>query len=163
WALNVSFSSTVLACQTPYTIILRPSCATGWFYYKKAISASYSSAIFKVPWAVLLNFTSPPCPQLECQSYGNGAHLASILNLKEANTIATYIGGCQRNKPVWICLHDLQKGQQWTWLDGATYIYRTMSGKSVGGNKYNAEMNAVNSKNKAYTHKRVRDLSDSKG
>lgn len=38
------------------------------------------------------------------------------------------------------------QGQQWTWLDGATYIYRTMSGKSVGGNKYNAEMNAVNSK-----------------
>ncbi|TKC44044.1 hypothetical protein EI555_015930, partial [Monodon monoceros] len=82
--------------------------------------------------------------ELECQSYGNGTHLASILNLKEANTIATYIGGCQRNKPVWICLHDLQKGQQWTWLDGATYIYRTMSGKSVGGNKYYAEMNAMN-------------------
>ncbi|XP_030615785.1 LOW QUALITY PROTEIN: regenerating islet-derived protein 4 [Delphinapterus leucas] len=116
----------------PGSIILGHSCATGWFYYKSCCYGYFQK---------LKNWSDA---ELECQSYGNGTHLASILYLKEANTIATYIGGCQRNKPVWICLHDLQKGQQWTWLDGATYIYRTMSGKSVGGNKYYAEMNAMN-------------------
>ena len=60
-------------------------------------------------WAMFLNLISPPCPQLECQSYGNGAHLASVLNLKEASTIAKYIHAYQRNKPVWIGLHDPQK------------------------------------------------------
>lgn len=49
------------------------------------------------------------CLQLECQSHGNGAHLASVLNTKEANTIAEYISGYQKNKPVWIGLHDPQK------------------------------------------------------
>ncbi|KAM9106710.1 LOW QUALITY PROTEIN: regenerating islet-derived protein 4 [Megaptera novaeangliae] len=115
----------------PGSIILRPSCATGWFYYKSCCGY----------FQKLRNWSDA---ELECQSYGNGAHLASILNLKEASTIATDIGGCQRNKPVWICLHDLQKGQQWKWLDGAMYIYRTMSGKSAGRNKYYAEMNTKN-------------------
>ncbi|XP_058920285.1 regenerating islet-derived protein 4 [Kogia breviceps] len=113
-------------------IILRPSCATGWFYYKSWC------------WGYFQKLRNWSDAELECQLYGNGAHLASILNLKEANTIAMYIGGYRRNKPVWICLHDLQKRQQWKWLDGATYIYRTMFGKSVGGNKYYAEMNAKN-------------------
>ncbi|KAI4590826.1 hypothetical protein MJG53_001875 [Ovis ammon polii x Ovis aries] len=31
---------------------------------------------------------------------------------------------------------------QWLWIDGAVYIYRSLSGKSVGENKYCAEMNA---------------------
>uniref|UniRef100_A0A8C3VR01 Rerating family member 4 n=1 Tax=Catagonus wagneri TaxID=51154 RepID=A0A8C3VR01_9CETA len=78
-------------------IFLRPSCATGWFYHK-----SYCYGYFRK----LRNWSDA---ELECQSYGNGAHLASILNLKEANTIAKYIGGYQRNKPVWIGLHDPQK------------------------------------------------------
>lgn len=48
-------------------------------------------------------------PQLECQSYGNGAHLASVSNAKEASVIAKYIRSYQRTIPVWIGLHDLQK------------------------------------------------------
>uniref|UniRef100_A0A8C3VPY6 Rerating family member 4 n=1 Tax=Catagonus wagneri TaxID=51154 RepID=A0A8C3VPY6_9CETA len=113
-------------------IFLRPSCATGWFYHK-----SYCYGYFRK----LRNWSDA---ELECQSYGNGAHLASILNLKEANTIAKYIGGYQRNKPVWIGLHDPQKRQKWQWIDGALYIYQTWSGKSVGENKYCAELNAKN-------------------
>ena len=35
--------------------------------------------------------------------------MASVLSLKEASTIAKYIGAYQRNKPVWIGLHDPQK------------------------------------------------------
>lgn len=53
--------------------------------------------------------TATSCPQLECQSYGNGAHLASLLSLKEANVTAEHIRIYQRNKPVWIGLHDPQK------------------------------------------------------
>lgn len=49
------------------------------------------------------------CPQLECQLYGNGAHLASLQNIKEANMVAKYIRGFQINQPVWIGLHDPQK------------------------------------------------------
>uniref|UniRef100_A0A8C9UX33 C-type lectin domain-containing protein n=1 Tax=Spermophilus dauricus TaxID=99837 RepID=A0A8C9UX33_SPEDA len=87
----------------------------------------------------IINGTSP-CVQLECQSYGNGAHLASILNLKEASVIAEYISGYQRTQPVWIGLHDPQKKQQWQWIDGASYLYRPWSGRSLGGNKHCTEM-----------------------
>ncbi|XP_057571303.1 regenerating islet-derived protein 4 [Hippopotamus amphibius kiboko] len=111
-------------------VILRPSCAAGWFYHR-----SYCYGYFRK----LRNWTDA---ELECQSYGNGTHLTSILNSKEANTIAKYIGGYQKNKPVWIGLHDPQKRHQWQWSDGSVYIYRTMSGRSVGKNKYCAEMNA---------------------
>jgi hypothetical protein len=49
------------------------------------------------------------CVQLECQLYGNGTHLASVLDLKEASVIAEYISGYQKVQPFWIGLHDPQK------------------------------------------------------
>lgn len=49
------------------------------------------------------------CPQFECQSYGNGAHLASLQSTDEATMVAKYITGYQRNQPVWIGLHDPEK------------------------------------------------------
>uniref|UniRef100_A0A8C2V627 Rerating family member 4 n=1 Tax=Chinchilla lanigera TaxID=34839 RepID=A0A8C2V627_CHILA len=76
---------------------LRPSCAAGWFYYKSNCYGYFRK---------LRNWSDA---ELECQSYGNGAHLASILNLKEASVISKYISGYQRNQPVWIGLHDPQK------------------------------------------------------
>ncbi|KAM6168926.1 regenerating islet-derived protein 4 [Erethizon dorsatum] len=108
--------------------ILRPSCATGWFYYK--------SNCYGYFWR-LRNWSDA---ELDCQSYGNGAHLASILSLKEASIISKYINGYQRNQPVWIGLHDPEKKQQWQWIDGATYLNRFWSGKSSGENKHCAEM-----------------------
>uniref|UniRef100_A0A8C9US00 C-type lectin domain-containing protein n=1 Tax=Spermophilus dauricus TaxID=99837 RepID=A0A8C9US00_SPEDA len=78
-------------------IIMRPSCATGWFYYRFNCYGYFRK---------LRNWSDA---ELECQSYGNGAHLASILNLKEASVIAEYISGYQRTQPVWIGLHDPQK------------------------------------------------------
>ncbi|XP_076719582.1 regenerating islet-derived protein 4 isoform X2 [Callospermophilus lateralis] len=109
-------------------IIMRPSCATGWFYYRSNCYGYFRK---------LRNWSDA---ELECQSYGNGAHLASILNLKEASVIAEYISGYQRTQPVWIGLHDPQKKQQWQWIDGASYLYRPWSGRSVGGNKHCTEM-----------------------
>lgn len=113
-------------------IIMRPSCTTGWFYHN-----SNCYGYFRKPrsW-----FDA----ELECQSHGNGAHLASVLSTKEANAIAEYITGYQKNKPVWIGLHDPEKRHQWKWIDGAVYLYRTWSNKSVGGNKYCAEMSYRN-------------------
>ncbi|XP_036129550.1 regenerating islet-derived protein 4 [Molossus molossus] len=113
-------------------IIMRPSCATGWFYHK-----SHCYGYFRK----LRNWSDA---ELECQSFGNGAHLASILNAKEANAIAEYIQGYQRTLPVWIGLHDPQKRQQWRWIDGALYLFKTWSGRSVAANKHCAEMNASN-------------------
>lgn len=109
-------------------IILRPSCATGWFYYKSNC------------YGYFLKLRSWSDAELECQSYGNGAHLASILSLREANVTAEHIRIYQRNKPVWIGLHDPQKKQNWQWIGGAMYLYRSWTGKSVEGNKYCAEM-----------------------
>nr|KAF6414173.1 regenerating family member 4 [Molossus molossus] len=111
---------------------MRPSCATGWFYHK-----SHCYGYFRK----LRNWSDA---ELECQSFGNGAHLASILNAKEANAIAEYIQGYQRTLPVWIGLHDPQKRQQWRWIDGALYLFKTWSGRSVAANKHCAEMNASN-------------------
>ncbi|PNJ22990.1 REG4 isoform 2 [Pongo abelii] len=75
-------------------IIMRPSCAPGWFYHKSNCYGYFRK---------LRNWSDA---ELECQSYGNGAHLASIRSLKEASTIAEYISGYQRSQPIWIGLHD---------------------------------------------------------
>ncbi|KAM5160587.1 regenerating islet-derived protein 4 [Callospermophilus lateralis] len=120
--------SCVLSPEVLGDIIMRPSCATGWFYYRSNCYGYFRK---------LRNWSDA---ELECQSYGNGAHLASILNLKEASVIAEYISGYQRTQPVWIGLHDPQKKQQWQWIDGASYLYRPWSGRSVGGNKHCTEM-----------------------
>lgn len=113
-------------------IIMRPSCATGWFYHK---SNCYGYFRKLRTWSNA---------ELECQSFGNGAHLASVLNSKEASVIAEYISGYQKNLPVWIGLHDPQKRHQWQWIDGALYFFKTWSGRSVAANKYCAEMSANN-------------------
>uniref|UniRef100_A0A8C0L832 Regenerating islet-derived protein 4-like n=1 Tax=Canis lupus dingo TaxID=286419 RepID=A0A8C0L832_CANLU len=115
-------------------IIMRPSCAPGWFYYK--------SNCYGYFWK-LKNWSEA---ELECQLYGNGAHLASLQNIKEANMVAKYIRGFQINQPVWIGLHDPQKRQQWQWIDGALYLYKSWSGESMGENMYCADISARNSK-----------------
>uniref|UniRef100_A0A8C8ZZU6 Rerating family member 4 n=1 Tax=Prolemur simus TaxID=1328070 RepID=A0A8C8ZZU6_PROSS len=111
-------------------IIMRPSFANGWFHYR--------SNCYKYFWK-LRNWSDA---ELECQSYENGAHLASILNLKEARVIAEYISGYQRNQPVWIGLHDPQKRQRWQWMDGASHLHRPWSGQATSGSKHCAELSS---------------------
>lgn len=110
-------------------IILRPSCVSGWFYYK-----SHCYGYFRK----LGNWSNA---ELECQSYGDGSHLASVLNQKEISVIAEYISGYQRNQPVWIGLHDPHKRQQWEWIDGSTYLYKSWSARATNGDGHCAELN----------------------
>ncbi|XP_016078816.1 PREDICTED: regenerating islet-derived protein 4 [Miniopterus natalensis] len=125
WLLLLVASTEVLG-----DIILRPSCATGWFYHKSNCYGYFRK---------LRNWSDA---ELECQSFG--AHLASIQNLKEAKAISEYISGYQKNLPVWIGLHDPQKRQQWQWIDGTLYLFKTWASKSrsMAANKHCAEMNA---------------------
>lgn len=67
-----------------------------------------------------------------------------LQNIKEANMVAKYITGFQRNQPVWIGLHDPQKRQKWQWIDGAFYLYKRWSGESMGKNMYCADISARN-------------------
>ncbi|KAM9685468.1 LOW QUALITY PROTEIN: regenerating islet-derived protein 4 [Trichechus inunguis] len=109
-------------------IIMRPSSATGCFYHRSNCFGYFQK------------LRSWSDAELEVQSYGKGAHLASIL-IKEASIIAEYISGYQTSQPVWIGLQDPQKRQQWQWIDGAL-LYRTWSGKSMCWNKHYAEMSS---------------------
>ncbi|KAM4871305.1 regenerating islet-derived protein 4 [Thomomys bottae] len=96
--------------------LFRPSCASGWFYYKGNCYGYFRK---------LRNWSEA---ELVCQSYGNRSHLASLLSALEANVTAKYISGYQRGQPVWIGLHDPHKKQQWQWMDGATYNYSSWMG-----------------------------------
>ncbi|EGW09217.1 Regenerating islet-derived protein 4 [Cricetulus griseus] len=84
--------------------------------------------------------------ELECQSYGNGSHLASVLNEKEASVISNYIFGYQRNLPVWIGLHDPQKNQLWRWIDGSTQLYRPWNRRTKSEGRHCAALNPKDSK-----------------
>ncbi|XP_076975838.1 regenerating islet-derived protein 4 isoform X2 [Tamandua tetradactyla] len=113
-------------------LIMRPSCATGWFYHKNKCYGYFRK---------LRNWSEA---EHECQSHRDGAHLASILNLKEVKAIAKYISGYQRNLPVWIGLHDPLKKQKWQWADGSLYLHKTWSGNPLAGNEHCAELSYRN-------------------
>ncbi|KAM5294080.1 regenerating islet-derived protein 4 isoform 1-T2 [Glossophaga mutica] len=109
-------------------VILLHNCPTGWFYHKFSCYGYFQK---------LRNWSDA---ELECQSFGNGAHLATIQDSKEAEVIAKYIRGYQRNLSVWIGLHDPQKNQQWRWADGTSFSFKTWSGRSAGASKHCAEI-----------------------
>ncbi|KAL1772153.1 reproteinrating islet-derived protein 4 [Sigmodon hispidus] len=125
----------LLSCVTgPGVVsdILRPSCASGWFYHRSHCYGYFRKA---GNWSHA---------ELECQSYGNGSHLASVLNHKEASVISKYITGYQRNLPVWIGLHDPQKKQLWRWIDGSTHLeswYRPWNPRTKNEARHCAELN----------------------
>ncbi|XP_036623875.1 regenerating islet-derived protein 4 [Trichosurus vulpecula] len=109
-------------------ILLRPSCSTGWFYYR---SSCYGYFRKLQSWSDA---------ELECQAFGNGAHLASVLTPKDAKAIAKYIWGYQRSQPVWIGLNDPQKNNNWQWIDGGSFIYKAWANSSHYQNKACGEM-----------------------
>ncbi|KAF7473903.1 Hypothetical predicted protein [Marmota monax] len=74
--------SCVLSPEVLGDILMRPSCATGWFYYRS-----------------------------NCYGY-----FRKLRNWSDAEK------------------------QQWQWIDGASYLYRPWSSRSLGGNKHCTEM-----------------------
>ncbi|XP_058038163.1 C-type lectin BpLec-like isoform X1 [Ahaetulla prasina] len=87
--------------------------------------------------------------ELECQSYGPGCHLASILSPQESSLVSTYIKDKQGStKHVWMGLRDISgagpllpdsiitkvhckrpststlKKRRWRWADESTFNYR---------------------------------------
>ncbi|XP_077773100.1 C-type lectin BpLec-like [Podarcis muralis] len=63
--------------------------------------------------------------EIDCQSYGRGTHLASILTEKEAALVAKHIATYQKNpSQVWIGLHDPRENGRWRWADESTYNYQ---------------------------------------
>ncbi|XP_070623182.1 C-type lectin LmsL-like [Erythrolamprus reginae] len=64
--------------------------------------------------------------EIECQSYGRGAHLASILTKAETLLVAEHISTYQQELGnVWIGLHDTRQTGKWRWADESTYNYKS--------------------------------------
>ncbi|XP_078234377.1 C-type lectin BpLec [Pogona vitticeps] len=63
--------------------------------------------------------------EIECQSYGRGAHLASVLTKAETLLVAEHIATYQKQPSnVWIGLHDVRQTRKWRWADESTYNYK---------------------------------------
>ncbi|XP_075067536.1 regenerating islet-derived protein 4-like [Mixophyes fleayi] len=110
----------------------RSSCPPGWFYYK---ANCYGYFRYPLSWSEA---------EFDCQAYGHGAHLASILDASEADIIASHISAYQKNQPVWIGLHDPEQNRRWKWNDGSMYNYRSwLAGQpdNYGGAEHCGELN----------------------
>ncbi|XP_066487086.1 C-type lectin BpLec-like [Tiliqua scincoides] len=63
--------------------------------------------------------------ETECQSYGRGAHLASILTEAETYLVFRYIANYPNvQSHVWIGLRDFRKNLKWKWADGSALNYK---------------------------------------
>ncbi|XP_043943075.1 regenerating islet-derived protein 4-like, partial [Protopterus annectens] len=112
-------------------LVLRSSCPPGWFYYK---SNCYGYFRFSLSWSDA---------EFECQSYGHGAHLASILDESELSVIASHISAYQKKDTAWIGLHDPEQNGRWKWIDGSMYNYRvwgTGQPDNLKGNEHCVEI-----------------------
>nr|XP_060639013.1 C-type lectin Cal-like [Anolis sagrei ordinatus] len=62
--------------------------------------------------------------EIECQSYGRGAHLASVLTKAETLLVAEHISAYQQEPSnVWIGLHNVRHTRKWRWADESVYNY----------------------------------------
>nr|XP_060638932.1 regenerating islet-derived protein 4-like [Anolis sagrei ordinatus] len=81
---------------------------------------------------------------IDCQSYGRGAHLASLLSLTESDLIANHISSYQKEKSnVWIGLHDPRQNHRWRWTDASVYSYNSWykyKSKNGSNNEYCVEL-----------------------
>ncbi|KAM6453511.1 C-type lectin BPL-like [Liasis olivaceus] len=78
--------------------------------------------------------------EIECQSYGHGTHLASILAWPETLIVSKHISIYKKEKgvDVWIGLHDVHHNGNWRWTDESTYNYKNwMQGEP--NNLWNSE------------------------
>nr|XP_016850890.1 PREDICTED: C-type lectin Cal-like isoform X2 [Anolis carolinensis] len=62
--------------------------------------------------------------EIECQSYGRGAHLASVLTKAETLLVAEHISTYQQEPSnVWIGLHVARQSRKWRWADESVFNY----------------------------------------
>ncbi|KAG9476302.1 hypothetical protein GDO78_003065 [Eleutherodactylus coqui] len=113
WCVVILLVGSLTVTQVAAVSKVRSSCPNGWFFYK-----ANCYGVFKYP----LRWSEA---EFDCQSYGHGAHLASILDAAEADIIGTHISAQKINHPVWIGLHDPEQNRRWKWTDGSTYNYRS--------------------------------------
>ncbi|XP_066487093.1 C-type lectin BpLec-like [Tiliqua scincoides] len=89
------------------------SCARGWMQSQGNCYAYFDE---QLTWAEA---------EIDCQSYGRGAHLVSVLTKAETDLLARFITRYQKShSDVWIGLHDVRQNGKWRWSDGASYKYR---------------------------------------
>ncbi|KAJ6650446.1 hypothetical protein lerEdw1_007698, partial [Lerista edwardsae] len=63
--------------------------------------------------------------EIECQSYGPGTHLASILTGPETLIVARYLSTYKhKGVDVWIGLHDTHHNGNWRWTDESPYNHK---------------------------------------
>ncbi|KAG8134936.1 putative C-type lectin 4 protein [Naja naja] len=63
--------------------------------------------------------------EIECQNYGPGCHLASILSYQESMLVAEHIKDKQSSlSHVWIGLHDVSGKRRWRWADESVFNYK---------------------------------------
>ncbi|XP_032092216.1 C-type lectin LmsL-like [Thamnophis elegans] len=82
--------------------------------------------------------------EMECQSYGPGYHLASILSRQEAALVSVYTKDKQNSASnVWIGLRDVSEKGRWRWADESTFNYKSWAGLQPDhtyGNEHCVEM-----------------------
>ncbi|XP_034267483.1 C-type lectin BpLec-like [Pantherophis guttatus] len=91
------------------------SCPRGWLQ-KEGNCYGYFDE--KLSWDVA---------ELECQSFGPGCHLTSILSIQESALVSVYIKDKQRSSSnVWMGLRDIsgQQRRRWRWADESTFNYK---------------------------------------
>uniref|UniRef100_H3ADV2 C-type lectin domain-containing protein n=1 Tax=Latimeria chalumnae TaxID=7897 RepID=H3ADV2_LATCH len=92
-------------------IAARAGCPSGWFSYKRVCYGYFTEK---------MSFYSA---EAECQTYGHGVHLASIMNDAEANIITAKLRERGAFDSVWIGLYDPEERRKWQWIDGSMNIY----------------------------------------
>nr|XP_060638934.1 C-type lectin BpLec-like [Anolis sagrei ordinatus] len=102
-----------LLLSSPFPGAEAASCARDWMQNQGNCYAYFDN---RLTWAEA---------EMDCQSYGRGAHLASVLTKAESALVADYISTYQKEKShVWIGLNDPRQNRRWRWSDDSVYNYR---------------------------------------
>ncbi|XP_066485024.1 C-type lectin-like [Tiliqua scincoides] len=82
--------------------------------------------------------------EIQCQSYGQGAHLASILTEAETELVSEYINSFPNvKKNVWMGLRDFRRNRKWRWADGSVFNYKAWvknEPNNAGGSEFCVEL-----------------------
>ncbi|XP_069485553.1 regenerating islet-derived protein 4-like [Ambystoma mexicanum] len=94
------------------TNVPKAQCPGAWLFYN---SHCYGFARDRLSWRDA---------ELDCQSYGNGTHLASITHSMEGILIRDLIKAHPWKENIWLGLYDSYKNSSWKWVDGVDFQYK---------------------------------------